>query len=348
MSSLSVFALDVGQGDCTFIVPPDGRHAVLFDCNDAYVAERFVADHGIDRITIVVSHLDNDHIAGLRPFVRWCLLEPEVEVDRVFVARDRLELGRRSEARELLKYLVSEHEAGRLELLAPHREEEPRPILRGDGWSIDLVLPWYARVLAANVCAPEKTNSVSAVLRVTRGGRAVVVGGDAPLVAWASLESGLRRADVVRTPHHGGLLDDEPSALTYEDLYQSIGPKLAIVSVGTWNGHKHPRAVHLDAIRSRSCRTSCTQLTPRCTENPERHRADALLRVGGVVYPYRHRTPDGTPSNSAHGARREVPCAGSVVVWLEADGSLEVEPAGGGWHEHFVHTLETPLCVDTD
>lgn len=45
---LRVFFLDVGQGDCTFIVPPDGEGApILFDCADAYVAERFVANHGI-------------------------------------------------------------------------------------------------------------------------------------------------------------------------------------------------------------------------------------------------------------------------------------------------------------
>jgi hypothetical protein len=44
---LRVFFLDVGQGDCTFVVPPVAESApILFDCADSYVAERFVAAHG--------------------------------------------------------------------------------------------------------------------------------------------------------------------------------------------------------------------------------------------------------------------------------------------------------------
>lgn len=69
---LKVFFLDVGQGDCTFVVPPSGESApILFDCSDAYVAERFVANHDIaDLAAVVVSHLDQDHIKGLLPFLR--------------------------------------------------------------------------------------------------------------------------------------------------------------------------------------------------------------------------------------------------------------------------------------
>lgn len=41
-SALSVYFLDVGQGDCTFIVPPEGEgDPIMFDCPDPYVAERY-------------------------------------------------------------------------------------------------------------------------------------------------------------------------------------------------------------------------------------------------------------------------------------------------------------------
>jgi beta-lactamase superfamily II metal-dependent hydrolase len=62
--------LDVGQGDCTIVVLPAAHgeepSAIVFDCADAYVAERFVANHAIKRLrAVVASHLDIDHIRGV-------------------------------------------------------------------------------------------------------------------------------------------------------------------------------------------------------------------------------------------------------------------------------------------
>lgn len=86
-SPLGVYFLDVGQGDCSFIVPPAGG-AVLFDCNDAYVAERFVADHGINHLAAaVVSHLDVDHIRGVLPFLEGFLARGG-KVDEVYLGMD--------------------------------------------------------------------------------------------------------------------------------------------------------------------------------------------------------------------------------------------------------------------
>jgi len=71
-ADLSVFFLDVGQGDCTFIVPPEGEGApILFDCADELVASRFCTDHGItDLQAVVASHLDIDHVRGMLPFLK--------------------------------------------------------------------------------------------------------------------------------------------------------------------------------------------------------------------------------------------------------------------------------------
>lgn len=67
-SPLGVYFMDVGQGDCSFVVPPDGAGAILFDCNDAHVADRFVVDHGITHLSAVVaSHLDATISAASSP-----------------------------------------------------------------------------------------------------------------------------------------------------------------------------------------------------------------------------------------------------------------------------------------
>ncbi|MFO0605017.1 MAG: hypothetical protein U0324_17690 [Polyangiales bacterium] len=66
---LEIYRHDVGQGDCTVVIPPDGEGApILFDCADLYVAERFCDNHGITRLAaVVVSHLDVDHIRVSSP-----------------------------------------------------------------------------------------------------------------------------------------------------------------------------------------------------------------------------------------------------------------------------------------
>ena len=348
---MQVFALDVGQGDCTFIIPPgDGNHAVLFDCHDSYVAERFVADHKLTCVTVVISHLDRDHVVGIRPFLQWCLEEKGVVVDSVWIARDRvLKRGKAKNIRQLITYLTTEADRDGFRLRMPVRENQPKVIMghEKDDWSVELVLPWYRPYLAAGVTEPEEPNCVSVVLRARLRKQAVLIGGDAPLIAWESLEPPLRRAIAVRVPHHGGKIDEGSPTLTYGELYNSIEAGTAVVSVGTHNGFGHPLAGHVEAARRDSaCRVVCTQLTPRCATDPQACRATTLAQASGVVYPYRHRPSVGEPVRSSHGRRTEVPCAGSVAIWLDPDGTVAVEPGPDDpWHGRFVRTLDTPLCV---
>src|SRR5690606_17966065 len=64
--SLGVYFLDVGQGDCSFILSGSGEEGVLFDCADSDVAQKFATDKGLRELhAVVVSHLDLDHIRGM-------------------------------------------------------------------------------------------------------------------------------------------------------------------------------------------------------------------------------------------------------------------------------------------
>lgn len=89
-SRLGIYVLDVGQGDCTFIVPPEGEgDPILFDCADAPTAERFIANHRINRLeAVVASHLDEDHVGGLLPLLK-AHFEEGGEVGTFFLSADR-------------------------------------------------------------------------------------------------------------------------------------------------------------------------------------------------------------------------------------------------------------------
>lgn len=349
-SRLGIYVLDVGQGDCTVIVPPQGEGApILLDCNDAYVAERFVAKHGIHCLrAVVASHLDRDHIRGIVPFLETFFANGNT-VELFFVGVDRppaepeqgLEVARLLE--RALEWAATPPCAG-FTLSDPTRAGAPLCLASGPGWQVDLVLPYYASRVRATGVGGEDPNNCSAVLRVTRQGSSILIGGDATLDSWELLEPSLLSAVAIRGPHHGGDLGAGTRWGGAAELYQSVGAAHAFVSVGTNNGYGHPVAAHLAAMRNGgNCRVRCTQLTARCHPVPGALRNESMAIAGGVEWPYRHKTKPGDPRRTNR--TEETPCAGSMVVWIDAAGAVSVEPRPRGDHDIFLTKVGTPLCM---
>lgn len=342
--AVAVYALDVGQGDCSFVVsanPADG--VVLFDCNDPYVAERFVTDHKIRRIhAVIVSHLDLDHIRGILPFLKWFLSDERRTVDSVYVAPDRDTTLK--QAAELFDAVLKWSDEGKFTLHRPEREEVQKMVLAAPGWTAEIVLPRYEARIATQLAGDTQPNHCSVALRVQCGTRAVLIGGDVPLVSWQRLESSLLPAVAFRCPHHGGKIHEGEPAWTEADLYDKVGPEVVLVSAGTNNRHGHPTDRHVAGIGPSRRRLLCTQLTARCHDDVPGARSEMLRQASRVTYaPYRHRYTGGT---SVARPPAEVPCAGSMSVELYEDGSVHYEPERDGWHERLLDRmlLATPMC----
>jgi beta-lactamase superfamily II metal-dependent hydrolase len=347
--ALRVFFLDVGQGDCTFVVPPEGESApILFDCADQYVAERFVANHGIGNLAAVVaSHFDIDHVRGMLPFLQGHF-DAGRRVDRLVMFPDRVPKPARNQAlRELMAAAVmweSKPPHAGFVLKASHRDGDgPLVIAQGSDWRVELVLPWVGTVAESFMEGGNDPNACSAVLRVTRGSSSVLIGGDATLASWERLEDPIRRARVIRVPHHGGEIREAGGTWSrFEQLYDAIQADLSAISVGTNNDYDHPDPAHAQAMRrAGTCRLLCTQLTPRCHGSPLALQEEALSYAGGVEWPYRQRA---APGHARRRPKEEVPCAGSVLVWLLPGGGLEVEPAPGGDHDTLLRRVDHALC----
>ena len=357
-SRLGIYMLDVGQGDCTIVVTPTGDgdepSAILFDCADAYVAERFVANHEIGRLeAVVASHLDIDHIRGLLPFLRNYFARGG-KVQSLLLALDRVPA---SNADVNIHALVEQaiawgeappHEGFTLE--DPRTQDgAPKVLASGADWQVEIVLPTYDMRITPLLTGVRDPNRVSAVLRVVRAGTAVLIGGDAPLSAWQRLDPALVPAAVLRTPHHGGIVvetDDGDGWEALSKFYSSVGARASVISVGTNNGHQHPVEGHLSALRPERCRIVCTQMTSRCHPHPHQVREHALARAAGVEWPYRHwakRGHPGEPGQTVNRPKTEVPCAGSVVAWIDDSGQLDIEP-GSGEHGVVVDRALSPKC----
>lgn len=339
--TLSIYFLDVGQGDCTFVVPPRSEAApILFDCADQYVAERFVANHGFtDLSAVVVSHFDVDHVRGMHGFLRGHF-EAGRRVDRLVMFPDRVpKPDRNTTLRTLMSAALGWEQqpphAG-FAVKASHRDGEgPLLLASGADWQVELVLPWLATAAASLMAGGNDPNECSAVLRVTRDDTSVLIGGDAPLGSWERLEQPLQAAHVIRVPHHGGEIGSGTGWRDFEDLYDAVGAKVAAISVGTNNQYGHPLPKHARAAqRGGSCRLLCTQLTPRCHDDPTALRDQALRYASAIEYPYRHERR----------SRTEVPCAGTVAVALEPGGHVQVLPEAGSDHDRLLQRIPRRLC----
>ncbi|AUX42282.1 uncharacterized protein SOCE26_037120 [Sorangium cellulosum] len=344
---VGVYMLDVGQGDCTFVLGPEADATfkpILFDCRDAYVATRFVKDHRIGHLSAVVtSHLDSDHIAGMLPFLR-AFVGDGGRVDALHAHIDKNpNRDTRRGAYLFMAQAVRWHDERRIPLAPSFRDLAPRRLHDGGSWAVDLVLPEYAALIDMRLEGGEAPNRTSTVLRVSMDDHAILVGGDATLDAWERLEPDLLPANVFRIPHHGGNIDEGLGSWKVADLYRRIHPSVAVISVGTNNGFEHPRREMLPFAPAEGgdCRVLCTQLTPRCHDDPLLARDRALGNPAQVTYPYRHRVARGDGRRSR--PRDEVPCAGSIVAWLSPEG-VEIVPGPDDWHDGFVDLLDHPLC----
>jgi beta-lactamase superfamily II metal-dependent hydrolase len=356
MSTLRVYFLDVGQGDCTLICLPDNT-AIVVDCAKELTLLEILGDKQIKHIrALIATHLDKDHIEGLNRVLKLyesCRAEPssttpQLDIESLWLAPDRARSSLPWEAHELLSFASRRARKLGIHVRSTSRDggDPPKLIWRSDNEQeqicVELLLPFFDQHVDMYERARKEGNPVSGVIRVRHGQRTVLIGGDAILGSFELLcDIGERelRADVIRSPHHAGdIVALCKNWKSPADLYSQTRSNIIVHSVGTGNAYGHPAAEHIRAsTNGGACHVMCTQLTSQCHANL----GDDRLRTHGffdVAYPYHRlagfRHEDSKPKN--------VPCAGTVLVVLDED-QLRTFPTTAE-HRGFVDTLDHPLC----
>lgn len=236
---LQIHFIDVGQGDSTLILCPNGR-TILADAGSTsgrspdeirdYIM-RQIEDRGGDIDYLIVSHPDGDHYNLLREVL------DEVPIGRAWYVGERKDYA----DPEVYDWINLVPESAR-RLVATDFDTQSRPNSEIDCGAAKL---W---ILAAAVEHPKsRKNAMSIVLMVRFGDFEAIITGDATTATEDVIMSRYAETwldvDVLRVGHHGSL-----ATSTSKKWADTISPSIAVFSAGYQNTYGHPRAEVVDLL----------------------------------------------------------------------------------------------------
>lgn len=221
--------LDVGQGDC-IALSLDRENMILVDGGSSskkdvgrYIIAPYVKSQGYKMIkAAVITHLDSDHYSGIKELLEEGMIErlylPQVEKDEAYRSMEK-------EARRCrvpISYLTAGSK------------------FSGGNWSMECLHPSKEADL--------EKNAASLVFRLEVRGLSVLLTGDLEKEGEDMLvQRGVRRADVLKTGHHGSRNG------TGESLLYQLRPKIAVISAGRNNRYGHPHKETIKRLKDSGC-----------------------------------------------------------------------------------------------
>ncbi len=237
---LSIFAIDVGQGDSLLIVTPE-KKAILIDAGLNKAGERVVAflkEKGISQLDLVVaSHPHADHIGGMR------------DVLNAIPVKNFLDSGQEHPTATYTKMLETVKErVGKLTVAKAGQK------FNLDNGIVLSVLgprqPWLTNVSGSEI------NANSVILRLEYGKFSMIFTGDSEDETEARLiEDGANlKSTVLKVAHHGSRYASK------DNFLRRVQPEAALISCGADNDYGHPTQPTLDRLRAMNVKVYRTDL----------------------------------------------------------------------------------------
>ncbi|MHC4880544.1 MAG: ComEC/Rec2 family competence protein [Planctomycetota bacterium] len=368
-----VYFLDVGQGTSSVIQLEDNRFIVI-DTGPKGAADWLaegqthplldvIAESGGKAVieALIISHSHDDHYGALDPLLNSPYVE---EIKAAFYTKDS---SKDAEVPLSLLRTSWEDPKGKLKAeplpLELQDSSEPSVIYSSNGEQGKVLLTLLHPSAEAAQSARKRNakNAGCAILALRVGTHRIVFPGDVPDDAIHNIRDLYGRAlpaSVVAVPHHGGKVwtarqrknetDKQFSQRVIDDLVnmysRDLVPELAVISVGSANGYRHPMAEVLDALRCCEVPVMCTQMTKKCWIR-DLHAARVHTLAGeppefpGISTRRQRETSKGNV--------RDVGCASTVVASF-ADGRMRIRR--GEKHRDVISDLRghpdgRPSCI---
>ena len=263
MSNKIVFRfLNVGQGDSTHIVLPDGQHMLVdmnLDHNNRgidvveYLTDELPEGEEKRRLDYLVNtHPHDDHIRGMGG------LGNTFEIGEMWHSNHERDCKEgENESYDKFKTLIEDLGDDALAVTAGSE-----PWAEIGGVTFHIFRPSSYVKPDKDKTEEEKREAIHnecMVLKVSYAGRSVMLTGDSTKGAWESIvkhynQDTLLKADVLHASHHGSRTFFRKSE--EEDAYtghmDAIDPGTVVISVGDENGYDHPHDDALDEYKKES------------------------------------------------------------------------------------------------
>ena len=241
---LHIYSLNVGQGDTTVVVTPNGNVAII----DAFRSNKlfnFLVDLGVeDEIEhLVITHPHSDHFSGANRLLN------DFRIAQAIFAPAWHEFGLGPATyRTLIDNIDAPPNSGNITFLSGYKRWYPdnllitpngasNPILDENAPYLEFLGPTNALINELEASSNFNTNHLSIIARITWNNFRMIVSGDAQMENWDFFRrEGLMResCNILRCAHHGSKNG------TQWELIDRLDPSYVIVSSDPTRGHNLP------------------------------------------------------------------------------------------------------------
>ena len=244
--NLKIYFVDVGQGDCTFIVTPKNKTILIdgggstgsdFDVGESTLLP-YILDRGYKKVDLMfISHFDQDHVGGLLTILR------ELKVDRVFISKQE------------------ENTENYQEFLKIVKEKNIIVTIVKMGDRINLENNLYFDILwpEEEQIGENMINNNAIVMKLNYNRFSCLFTGDIEKVAEEKIvnrysNSKILKSDILKVAHHGS------KTSTTEKMINKVKPKVALIGVGKNNLFGHPSSEVIERLESLNIRIYRTDI----------------------------------------------------------------------------------------